>query len=166
MPTVFVDQFKTALSHSWVEESVHLIENWSTRRRARYFQPPPARSHGTFWVGDTAAAGKSRHPICSANSLKDDSNSPPKPSVRHQPRRNPAENCQGILVCDRKDNLAVTGHVQHVQKQTVLPSDVCKHEEIKRHTLSKTLSNVREKRPSARRSTSEPPNQESQNRSG
>ena len=77
--------------------SFHLIENWSTRRRARYFHAPPARSHGAFWVGDTDAAGRTRHPICSASSLKDDSNSPPKsnrrhsgtPSVRHQPRRNP-----------------------------------------------------------------------------
>ena len=87
---VFVDQCKTAQSHSFVEESFHLTENWSTRRRARYFHAPPARSHGAFWVGDTEASGKSRHPICY-------SNSPPKssrrhsgtPSVRHQPRRNP-----------------------------------------------------------------------------
>ena len=50
-------------------------------------------------------------------------------------KEKPVENCQGILVCDRKDNLVVTG--QHVQKQTVLSSDVRKHEGIKRHTLSK-----------------------------
>ena len=105
-----------------------MTENWSTRRRARYFHAPPARSHGAFWVGDTAAAGKSRHPICSGSSLKEYSNSPPKsnrrhsgtPSVRHQPRRN-----------------LVTAHVQHVQKQTVLSSDVRTHEEIKRHSLPK-----------------------------
>ena len=58
------------------------------------------------------------------------------PSVRHQPKRN-IENCWRILVCNRKNNLEVTGHVQPVQKQSVLPSDVCKHKEVKCPTLSK-----------------------------
>ena len=31
------------------------------------------------------------------------------------------ENRQGILVCDRKENLVVTGHVQHVSEQTACP---------------------------------------------
>ena len=54
---VFVDHFKTAQSHSFVEESFHLIENWSTKRLTRYFHAFAARSHGAFWVGETAAAG-------------------------------------------------------------------------------------------------------------
>ena len=103
---MFVNQFKTAQS-----------QNGSTRRRARYFHVALARSHGAFWVGDTDAAGKSRHPICSASSLKDESNSPPKSNwetFRNTKRE----------TCDRKDNLVVTGHVQHIQKQTVFSSDV------------------------------------------
>ena len=60
-------------------------------------------------------------------------------TLRNTKRETPTEeesvqNRQGIVVCDWKNNLVVTGHVQHVQKQTVLPSDVCKHEEIKRRT--------------------------------
>ena len=29
-------------------------------------------------------------------------------------KENAAESCRSILVCDRKKNLVVTGHVQHV----------------------------------------------------
>ena len=127
---MFVDQFKTAQSHSFVEESFHLIENWSTRLRARYFHAPPARSHGAFWVGDTDAAGKSRHPICSASSPKDDSkltSQVEQEAFRNTKRETPtkeefAETCQGILVCARNNNLLVTGHVQHILKQTVFSS--------------------------------------------
>ena len=67
-------------------------------------------------VGDTDAAGKSRHPICLASSLKDDSNSPPTsnrrhsgtPSLRHQPRRNLKKTVSGFLSRDWKNNLVVT----------------------------------------------------------
>ena len=58
------------------------------------------------------------------------------PSVRPTKEKS-IDNRQRILVCHRKDNLVVTGHVQHFQKQTALPSDVCKHEEVKCHTLFK-----------------------------
>ena len=70
-------------------------------------------------------------------------------TFRNTKRETPAkeksvENRQVILVCDRIDNLVVTGHVQHIQKQTVFSSDVRKHEEIKCHTCPNSVQRLSE----------------------
>ena len=120
-----------------------MIEHWSTRRRARYFYAPPARSHGAFWVGDTAAAGKSRHPICSASSLKDDSNLPNRTgdTLEHQA----SDSNQGEIRRKLSRDSCLRPERQPgsdwpcptCSKTDRFVSDVGKHEELKRHTLSK-----------------------------